>query len=251
MSAAGAEIAQRLRAVEARAAAAARRAGRTPGEIRIVGVAKQVPAETVAQAVGAGLADVGENYANEARAKLPQVSALLDRQRIAWPRWHFVGRLQRNKARVVATAFDCLHSLDRPELGDALERHAAAAGRRLEVLAQVDLVGEPGKGGISPGALPALLAASARWPSLRLVGLMAIPPAEDDPERSRVHFAALRALRDALRDAPGGASLRELSMGMSGDFEVAIEEGATIIRVGTAIFGARALARPAAQGEDA
>lgn len=239
MSSSGTQVAARLREVEARVAAAAARAGRSPGEIELVGVAKQVAPETVALAVAAGLTHVGESYANEARGKLPEVSALLDRQGLAWPRWHFIGRLQRNKARVVATAFDCMHCLDRPELGDAVERHAAAAGRRLDVLVQVDLAGEPHKGGAAPEAVPALLAASARWPALRVVGLMTIPPATADPEQSRPRFAGLRALRDALRSAPGGAELRELSMGMSGDFEVAIEEGATIIRVGTAIFGAR------------
>jgi hypothetical protein len=233
------QVAARLREVEARVAAAAARVGRSPAEVQLVGVAKQVAAETVALAVAAGLAHVGESYVNEAREKLPQVSALLDRQGLAWPRWHFIGRLQRNKARSVATSFDCLHSLDRPELGDALDRHAAAAGRRLDALVQVDLAGEPQKGGISPDSVPALLAASTRWPALRLVGLMTIPPAAADPEQSRPAFAALRALRDALRSVPAGAALCELSMGMSGDFEVAIEEGATIIRVGTAIFGPR------------
>lgn len=233
------QVAARLREVEQRVAAAAARVGRSPAEVQLVGVAKQVAAETVALAVAAGLAHVGESYVNEAREKLPQVSALLDRQGLAWPRWHFIGRLQRNKARSVATAFDCLHSLDRPELGDALDRHTTAAGRRLDALVQVDLAGEPQKGGLSPDAVPALLAASTRWPALRLVGLMTIPPAAADPEQSRPAFAALRALRDALRSVPAGATLHELSMGMSGDFEVAIEEGATIIRVGTAIFGPR------------
>jgi PLP dependent protein len=235
----GTRIAERLREVEARICATAARAGRSRDEITLVGVAKQVDVETLATAVAVGLRDVGESYVNEARTKLPQVSSLLDRQRIAWPRWHFIGRLQRNKSRIVASAFDCMHSLDRPELGDALDRHAAAAGRRLDVLLQVDLAGEPQKGGAAPDALPALLASGSRWNALRIVGLMTIPPADPEPERSRASFAGLRALRDALRDAPGGSELRELSMGMSADYEVAIEEGATIIRVGTAIFGAR------------
>lgn len=239
-------VATRLREVVRRVEAAAIRAGRAPQEIALVGVAKQVAAEQVVEAVAAGLRHVGENYANEARAKLPLVSAALDARGLAWPRWHFIGQLQRNKARGVATAFDCVHSLDRPELGDALERHAAAAGRRLDVLLQVDLAGEPRKGGAAPDALPALLEASARWPSLRVAGLMTIPPAEADP---RPFFAALRAEREALRGRAGGAGLRELSMGMSGDFEVAIEEGATIIRVGTAIFGTRPQRARAIAGE--
>jgi pyridoxal phosphate enzyme (YggS family) len=230
-------VAANLRALEARFAAAAARAGRDRGEIALVGVAKQVPAARVAEAVAAGLAHVGENYVNEARAKLPEISAALDRRGVAWPRWHFVGRLQRNKAKLVATAFDCLHSLDRAELGDALERHLADSGRRLDALVQVNLAGEAQKGGLAPGAVPALLQASARWRALRVVGLMAVPPADADP---RPHFIALRRLRDEL-----GGGLRELSMGMSADFEVAVEEGATIIRIGTAIFGARAAQPPA------
>jgi pyridoxal phosphate enzyme (YggS family) len=232
-----AEIAAQLRALHARIAAAAARAGRAPEEITLVGVSKQVPAARVAEAVVAGLAHVGENYVNEARAKLPEISAALDRRGVAWPRWHFVGRLQRNKAKLVAAAFDCLHSLVRPELGDALERHLLDAGRRLDALVQVNVAGEEQKGGVAPSELPALLEASARWQALRVTGLMTVPPADADP---RPHFAALRRLRDQL-----GAPLRELSMGMSGDFEVAIEEGATIIRIGTAIFGARAAQPPA------
>lgn len=229
----------RLRATQARVAAAAARAGRAPGEIALVGVAKQVPAQEIARAIAAGLADVGENYLSEARAKLPALLALLAEQGLAPPRWHFIGRLQRNKARAVAESFDCVHSLDRPELCDALGRHASAAGRTLDVLVQVNLADEPQKGGCAPGAVGELLRACRRWPALRAVGLMTIPPADADPEHARPLFAALRALRDALRATPEGAGLRDLSMGMSADFEVAIAEGATIIRVGTAIFGAR------------
>ncbi|HVN39974.1 MAG TPA: YggS family pyridoxal phosphate-dependent enzyme [Myxococcota bacterium] len=236
------DTAARLRATLARVAAAARRAGRDPAEIALCGVAKQMPAEAIAQAVEAGLAHVGESYVSEAKAKRPALLALLAARRVAPPRWHFVGRLQRNKARAVAEEFDCLHSLDRPELCDALGRHASAAGRTLEVLVQVNVAGEAQKGGAAPQAVGSLLRSCRRWPALRAVGLMTIPPADPDPERSRPVFAALRALRDALRATPEGSGLRELSMGMTADFEVAIEEGATILRVGTAIFGAR---RPA------
>jgi pyridoxal phosphate enzyme (YggS family) len=232
-------LAARLRATRDRVAAAARRAGRSPGEIALVGVAKQVPAPQIAKAVAAGLADVGESYLSEMRGKLPELSSALTRDRLAPPRWHFIGRLQRNKAKAVSELFDCIHSLDRPELCDALGRHASAAGRTLDVLVQVNIADEPQKGGAPRAAVAPLLRACRQWPALRVVGLMAIPPADPDPERSRPHFAALRALRDELRAAPEGAGLRELSMGMSLDFEVAIEEGATIIRVGTAIFGAR------------
>jgi hypothetical protein len=233
------DTAARLRATQARIAAAAARAGRSPGEITLVGVSKQVPAQEIALAVAAGLAHVGESYFSEARAKLPDVVAALVQAGVAPPRWHFIGRLQRNKAKAVAGSFDCVHSLDRPELCEALGRHASAAGRTLDVLVQVNLKGEPQKGGAAPEAVGALLRACRQWPALRAIGLMTIPPEDPDPERSRPHFAALRSLRDALRATPEGAGLRELSMGMSADFEVAIEEGATIIRVGTAIFGAR------------
>lgn len=239
MSASPDSLESRLRATQARVAAAAARAGRAAGEIALVGVAKQVAAPEIARAIAAGLADVGENYLSEMRAKLPELSAALTRERIAPPRWHFIGRLQRNKAKQVAEVFDSIHSVDRPELCDALGRHASAAGRTLDVLVQVNLVDEPQKGGAAPGAVAALLRACRQWPALRAVGLMTIPPADPDPERSRPHFAALRALRDELSATPEGAGLHELSMGMSADFEVAIEEGATIIRVGTAIFGAR------------
>jgi pyridoxal phosphate enzyme (YggS family) len=232
-------IAARLALTQARVAAAAARAGRRTQDIVLVGVAKQVGAEAIAAAVAAGLRDVGENYLQEAQAKQPALAAALARLGAAPPRRHFVGRLQRNKARGVAQGFDCVHSVDRPELADALGRHAAAAGRRLDVLLQVDLAGEPQKGGAAPDALPELLSACARQPALRAVGLMHVPPADPDPERARPHFAALRALRDRLRAQPAGSELRELSMGMTADFEVAIEEGATIIRVGTALFGAR------------
>jgi pyridoxal phosphate enzyme (YggS family) len=236
------DVAERLRMTLARVAAAAARAGRSPAEIALCGVSKQVPAEAIAEAVAAGLAHVGENYVSEAKAKRPALEAALASRRLAPPRWHFVGRLQRNKARAVAEGFDCLHSLDRPELCDALGRHASAAGRTLEVLVQVNFAGEAQKGGAPPDTVGALLRACRRWPALRAVGLMTIPPADPDPERSRPVFAALRALREKLRDTPEGAGLRELSMGMTADFEVAIEEGATILRIGTAIFGARSRA---------
>jgi hypothetical protein len=243
-------VAARLAAVQGRIAAAARRAGRGEGEITLVGVAKRQPAERVAAACRAGLRCVGESYLQEARARIPRVRALLAESGIPAPRWHFVGRLQRNKAREVARRFDVVESVDREELGRELERGAQEREGPLEVLLQVDLSGEPRKGGVAPEALPELLAASAGWTHLRVVGLMAIPAAASDPEASRPAFARLRALRDGLRARPAGASLRELSMGMSADFEVAIEEGATWVRVGTALFGAREDAPAREAGEE-
>jgi PLP dependent protein len=216
-------------AVRARVRVAAQRAGRSAEEVTLVGVAKQIPTGRVAEAVRAGVADIGENYLQEASARRSQLAVK--------PRWHFIGRVQTNKARGVAQLFDVVHTLDRAELGAALERHAAAAGRTLDALVQVNVSGEAQKGGAAPDRVEALLEASADWPHLRVVGLMAIPAASDDPEHVRPAFARLRALRDRLR--PRHPALAELSMGMSGDFEVAIEEGATIIRVGTALFGPR------------
>jgi pyridoxal phosphate enzyme (YggS family) len=233
------DVPDRLAAVRARIAAAAARAGRRPEEIDLLGVAKGQPAERVVAAVRAGLEHVGENYAQEARAKLPRVLAALEGSGHKPPCWHFIGKLQRNKVRLLLPLFSVVETLDREALGDELARRAAAAGRRLEVLLEVNLSGEASKAGVAPEALPALLEASARWASLDVVGLMAIPAAQPDPERTRPAFARLRELRDGLRGAPGGAKLRTLSMGMSADFEVAIEEGATEVRVGTAVFGPR------------
>jgi pyridoxal phosphate enzyme (YggS family) len=234
-----AELSDRLAAVRARIAAAAARAGRRPEEICLLGVAKGQPAERVVAAVRAGLEHVGENYVQEAREKRPLVLAALEGSGHKPPYWHFIGKLQRNKVRLLLPLFSVVETLDREALGDELARRAAAAGRRLAVLLEVNLSGEASKGGVAPEALPALLAASARWVQLDVVGLMAIPQEQQDPERTRPSFARLRELCDGLRRAPGGAKLRTLSMGMSADFEVAIEEGATEVRVGTALFGPR------------
>ena len=233
------DVAARIAALRDRIAAAAARVGRDPHDVTLVGVSKRQTAEAVVAAVKAGLGDVAENYVQEALEKLPRIQRALEAQATAAPRWHFVGRLQRNKARQVAAHFDVVQTLDRAALGNSLDRHAAAAGRRLDALVQVDLDREPQKGGVAPEDVAALLARAGDWPALRVTGLMAIPAATTDPERSRDAFARLRALRDALVDQPGAEHLRELSMGMSADFEVAIEEGATIIRVGTAAFGPR------------
>lgn len=233
------DVGERIAALRARIAAAAARAGRAPGEITLLGASKRQPARAIVHAVAAGLGDVGESYAQEALEKQPEVARELASRGLPTPRWHFIGRLQRNKAGPVAEHFDVVHTLDRAALGRALDRRAAAAGRRLDALIQVDLDDEPQKGGVAPEDVEALLAESIAWSSLRIVGLMAIPAAVPLPEQSRGAFARLRGLRDALQGAPGAGGLRELSMGMSADFEVAIEEGATIIRVGTAAFGPR------------
>ncbi len=205
----------------------------------ILGVAKRQPASRVADAVRAGLDHVAESFAQEARDKMPQVAALLRETGTPAPRWHFVGRLQRNKARYVARLFDCVESVDRIELARELDQRATVAGRHLDILIQVNLRGEAQKGGVPPDRVGQLLQECQSCERIRVTGLMTVPPASDDPETSRPVFAALRELRSELRRRPGGDTLRELSMGMSADFEVAIEEGATITRVGTAIFGPR------------
>jgi pyridoxal phosphate enzyme (YggS family) len=232
------EVAERLHSVRERVERAARRAGRDPAEVTLVGVSKRVPAPSVAAAVRAGLRHLGENFVQEARDKIPQVEAALP-ERTPRPCWHFVGRLQRNKARDAVRLFAVIESVDGVRLAQALDRRAGDEDRSVDALLQVNLSGEPQKGGIAPDELPELLEACAALARLRLVGLMTVPAASADPEASREPFARLRALRDTSRATPGGEALRELSMGMTGDFEVAVEEGATIVRVGTAIFGPR------------
>lgn len=228
-----------LQALRVRIEAAARRAGRDPREIRLLGVAKGQPAEAVAAAVHAGLRDLAENYAQEAQRRRLELERLLPAELRAELRWHFIGHLQRNKARGVALLFDSIHTLDSIELGAVLEQQAARIGRRISALIQVRLSDEASKGGVSIGDLPALLGHAREWPHLELCGLMGLPAASADPEDARPAFRHLRALRDASRTLPGGAGLRELSMGMSADFEIAIEEGSTQVRVGSALFGPR------------
>lgn len=234
-----AEIEPRLAAVRGRIAAAARRAGRDPAAVTLIGVSKRVPAALAAAGVRAGLRDLGESYVQEARAKIPEVEKALAAEGVPAPRWHLVGRLQRNKAGEAARLFGCIHAVDGARLAEALDRRAGALGRTLEGLVQVNLSEEPQKAGVEPEALLELLEACAALPHLRVIGLMTLPALAGDPERTRPVFARLRELLEAARSRPGGGALRELSMGMTADFEVAIEEGATIVRVGTAIFGPR------------
>jgi pyridoxal phosphate enzyme (YggS family) len=228
------EVAERLRAVRGRIERAARAAGRSPDEVRLIAISKTVAAARIAEAARAGQRAFGENRVQEAAAKLPEVARAFD----APLEWHLVGRLQRNKARAAVELFDVIHSLDRVELAEALDRAALAAGRRPRVLLQVNLDDEPQKGGVAPEELAALAATVDALPALELVGLMAIPRPAGSPGAMRPAFARLRALRDALA-AGRGRPLPELSMGMSADYEAAVAEGATWVRVGTAIFGER------------
>jgi pyridoxal phosphate enzyme (YggS family) len=229
-----AALVARLADVRARIARAAGRVGRDPSAVRLVAVSKTFSDDCVRAAAEAGQRDFGESKVQEAFAKMERTADLA-------LRWHLIGHLQSNKARKGGARFEMIHSLDSVELGGALDRAAAAAGRSVDLLVQVALVPEPTKHGTQEEDLPALFEAARTWRSARVVGLMLLPPASADPENSRLHFRALGSVRDRLLDrgVPGGM-VAELSMGMSHDFEVAVEEGATIVRVGTALFGDRA-----------
>ncbi|HKE11258.1 MAG TPA: YggS family pyridoxal phosphate-dependent enzyme, partial [Myxococcota bacterium] len=186
-----------------------------------------------------GLRELGENYVQEARQKISAVRESAEPNLWQATRWHGIGRLQRNKAREAVAIFDVIHSVDRIELARELDRRAGQAGRRLEVFLQVNLSGEAQKGGVLPHALGELARESAKLPHLALLGLMVVPAESPEPQTARPTFAALRGLARDLGNALGHDRFRALSMGMSHDFEVAIEEGATHIRVGTALFGPR------------
>jgi len=203
---------------------ACERAGRSAGDVLLIAVSKTVEVERIRAAVAAGVTALGENRVQEAREKIEALGRPVP--------WHLIGSLQSNKAKDAARLFDWIHSVDRAELAQELSRRAHALGRALNVLIQVNVGDEPQKGGVAPGELKALLDQIAGLEHLRVRGLMALPPAAPNAEAARPHFRRLRELRDAV-------GLEHLSMGMSADFEVAIEEGATMVRVGTAVFGPR------------
>lgn len=233
MSELDATIAARLAEVRERIAAAAARAGRDAAAVRLVAVSKTYGAEHVRAAVAAGQLDFGENKVQEGLQKITELTDTT-------LRWHLIGHLQSNKAKKAGESFDWIHAVDSVELLQKIDAAAAAAGRRPRVLIQVDLAGEATKHGADPAEVPAIVAAADRCVAAELVGLMLLPPAVDNPDDVRPWFQRLRALRDGLVAAgTPAARLAELSMGMSHDFEVAVEEGATIVRVGSAIFGAR------------
>lgn len=226
-------LAERWRAVTARVAAACERAGRSAAEVTIVAVSKTHPAEAIREACAAGATDFGENYAQELAAKAAELATGAPAPAI---RWHFIGRLQRNKARLVAGKVVLVHAVDSAELAAELARRAGGATQ--PILLAVNIGGEASKGGVTPDAAPSVARALTGVAGTSLDGLMTMPPPADDPEASRPHFLALRALRDRLADELG-RPLPVLSMGMSHDFEVAIACGATHVRIGTAIFGSR------------
>ncbi len=224
-------VTERVREIQRRIEAAARRAGRDPAEVTLVGASKRQPVERLLEARDAGVRVLGENRVQEALAKVPQVPGV---------RWHMIGRLQRNKARKAVEVFELIHSLDSLRLAETLDRLGVERGRPVECLVEVNVGGEESKGGVAPEDLGPFLEAVAGREGLRVLGLMTIPPWREDPEDVRPYFRLLRELAEeaAARRLPGVA-MRELSMGMSHDFEVAIEEGATFVRIGTALFGPR------------
>jgi len=222
-------IRERLLHVHERIRAAARRAGRDPASVTLVAVSKTVPAEVIRQALDAGVRILGENRVQEAKEKiaaLPEAAT-----------WHLVGHLQTNKAKLAVQLFEMIHSVDSVKLLQALDRHGSEAGKRLRCLVEVNLGGEASKSGTMEADARDLIGAARDLAHVQVEGLMTIPPLLPDPEEVRPYFRRLRALRDTLQGE--GCSLAELSMGMTHDFEVAIEEGATLVRIGTAIFGPR------------
>lgn len=225
------QIRGNIERVRERIASACARSGRRENSVRLIAVSKMFPAQQVRAAFEAGLRDFGENRVQEAAAKQP---ALQDLPIV----WHLIGHLQSNKAAKACELFQWVHSVDSGPLSLKLDRAAAAAGKKLPVLLEVNLGGEESKAGTVEKDAAELAAAINTRPNLSLRGLMAIPPYSEDPEQSRPYFRRLRELAERLRGA-GAPEVAELSMGMSHDFEVAIEEGATMIRVGTAIFGGR------------
>jgi PLP dependent protein len=223
-------MADRLARVEERIAAACARAGRSRDEVTLVAVSKTQPPEVVAEAAALGLRVFGENKVQEARAKIPECPGHLA--------WHLVGHLQSNKAKFAVELFEVIHSVESEKLARTLDAAAEAAGRTLRVLLEVNVSGEGSKFGVKPEDAPALLEAINACPRLVLGGLMTMAPFAPEAEKARPYFRRLRELRDGWARETG-IPLEDLSMGMSGDFEPAVEEGATLIRIGTSIFGER------------
>jgi pyridoxal phosphate enzyme (YggS family) len=229
-------IAENIAEVREQIAAAARRSGRSPAEITLMAVSKTFPPDRIREAHAAGLHVFGENRVQEFAGKAEALRSLPDAE------WHLIGHLQTNKAAKAAELFDAVDSVDSVRMAEKLNASAQAAGKTLSVLIEINVGGEQAKSGVAPSSdeLEQILQRAPQWSNLRIQGLMTVPPYTEDPEGSRPYFRRLRQIRDsiAVRDLPQvGDSV--LSMGMSHDFEVAIEEGATCVRVGTAIFGER------------
>jgi pyridoxal phosphate enzyme (YggS family) len=224
-------VAAALQRVRERIGAAAERAGRDPGDVTLVAVSKAHPVSLIREAIAAGQGDFGENRVQEAVAKYKELGTKV--------RWHFIGRLQRNKVRHLVGWVDLIHSLDRPELAAEIGNRMAASGATQEVLAEVNVARDRGRGGVMPEDLAPLLESVASVPGIRVTGLMAMAPVVGSPEDARPYFRQVARLRDEAAMEFPKLGIHHLSMGMSQDYEVAIEEGATLVRVGEAIFGHR------------
>jgi PLP dependent protein len=231
------DISTRVAAVQQRIAAACARAGRDVAEVTLVAVSKTVEPARIRAAIAAGVRVLGENRVQEAQSKITELRALSDQRQV---QWHLIGHLQSNKARRAVELFDAVHSVDSLKLAEKLAQVAAELNKRLPVFIEVNLGGENSKAGLAAADVLSVCEAASKFAQLELKGLMAVPPFFEEAEAVRPYFRRLRELRDeAIKAGVVGAQLRELSMGMSNDFEVAIEEGATFVRVGTALFGTR------------
>ena len=226
------DISSNISLIRQRIEAACARSGRDPQSVRLMAVSKTVAPERIREALEAGITLLGENYVQEAREKIPAIGHAAE--------WHMIGHLQTNKVKYVVHLFDWIHSVDRLELARELDKRAGQNNRRLNVLIEVNVSGEESKNGMEPDAALELVRQVSLLPNISVHGLMTMPPYSDNPENSRPYFQALRKLRDEISAAAiPNIRMDELSMGMTDDFEVAIEEGTTIIRVGRAIFGKR------------
>ncbi|MDO9069161.1 MAG: YggS family pyridoxal phosphate-dependent enzyme [Deltaproteobacteria bacterium] len=225
-------IAERVAEINGRIQSAAERAGRDPAAVRLVAVSKTRPAADIAEAIQAGQKLFGENYAQELTSKLDAVKEAAT--------WHFIGHLQSNKVKYIVGKVSLIHSVDRFSLAEEISLQWCKLGETCDILIQVNISGEESKSGTTEKGAIQLVKDCSRLPNIRVIGLMTMPPFFDDPEAARPYFAELRRLSlSIVAERIPGVEMRELSMGMSGDFEAAIEEGATLVRVGTAIFGER------------
>ncbi len=231
------EVAERWKEVQERVRVAAGRAHRDPALVRVVAVTKQVPVEDIAEACRSGVRIFGENYIQEALPKIQAVESLLDGLK---PEWHFVGALQSNKAKKAVGPFSLIHSVDRWSVAQAIDKASIAAGVTQSVLIEVNVAGEASKSGVAPAELLLLAEKISQKTSLNVTGLMSFPPMSGDAEKSRKYFALTQELAEQVRALRlPRVRMEELSMGITSDFEVAIEEGATLVRIGTALFGPR------------
>jgi PLP dependent protein len=225
-------ISDNIKTIKQRIVSAAVKCSRDPDSIKLLAVTKTIPTEHIIKAIDAGITMLGENYVQEAKEKITVLG-----QRA---QWHMIGHLQTNKAKYAVNIFDYIHSVDRLELAQELDKRAGLIGRKINILIEVNVSGEKTKNGIPADDAPALIKQIASLENLAVRGLMTMAPYSNDPENARPYFSALRNLRDNISHQQiSGITMEELSMGMTDDFEVAIEEGATIIRIGRAIFGKR------------